>query len=139
MLGNSQNFGQCSFLPTHISYLYSVHSHSNLPLKVLACCVLQLLQIPKNAMVGQKNSSMLLTFFESQTAKKARMPLNPTTKSWSSWLESTICYAVLSDFIKEEVGHGRSTASNSLLSLEEMYFSRELVMKIHAQLELVIN
>lgn len=46
-------------------------------------------------------------------------------------------FLVLSDFIEAEVGQGRSTASNSLLSLEEMYSNQELVMKIHAQLKLV--
>ena len=45
-------------------------------------------------------------------------------------------FFVLSDFIKEEVRHGRNTASNSLLSLEEMYSGQELVTKIHAQLKL---
>ena len=44
-------------------------------------------------------------------------------------------FLVLSDFTKEEFRRGRSTASNSLLRLEEMYSSQELVTKI--QLELV--
>ena len=98
-------------------------------------CFRNLFYVPS----GRK--SRLLNFLESRTAKKARMPPNPTTKSWSAWFDSAIYYAefflVLSDFIKQEVERGRSTASNSLLSLEEMYTSKELVTKIHAQLKLV--
>lgn len=98
-------------------------------------CFRNLFYVPS----GRK--SRLLNFLESRTAKKARMPPNPTTKSWSAWFDSAIYYEefflVLSDFIKEEVARGRSTASNSLLSLEEMYSSQEHVTKIHAQLKFV--
>lgn len=90
--------------------------------------------------VPSGRKSRLVNFLESRTVKKVRMPPNPTTKSWSVWFESAIYYAeyflVFSNFIKE-VGHGRSTASNSLLSLETMYSNQELVTKIHAQLKLV--
>lgn len=98
-------------------------------------CFRNLFYVPS----GRK--SRLLNFLESRTAKKAGMPPNPTTKSWSAWFDSAIYYEefflVLSDFIKEEVARGRSTASNSLLSLEEMYSSQEHVTKIHAQLKFV--
>jgi len=76
-------------------------------------------------------SGRLLNFLESRTGKKAGMPPNPTTKSWSAWFNSAIYYKefflVLSDFIKQEVARGCSTTSNSLLSMEEMYFSQEHV------------
>ena len=90
--------------------------------------------------VPKGRKSKLLNFLESRTAKKARMPPNPTTKSWSAWFNSAIYSAkfslVPSDFIKE-VRRGCSIASHSLLRLEEMYSSQELKKKIHAQLELV--
>ena len=95
-------------------------------------CFWNLFYVPS----GRK--SRPLNFWESRTAKKARMQPNPTTKSWSVWFDSAIYYKefflVLSDFIKE-VACGRSTAINSLFSLEEMYSSQEHVTKVDAQLK----
>lgn len=76
-----------------------------------------------------------LTFWKAKLPKKQECQ-----NAWRVWFDFMIYYAeylfVLSDFIKE-VGHGFSTASNCLLSLETMYSNQELGKKIHAQLKSV--
>ena len=85
--------------------------------------------------VSSGRKSRLLNFLESRIAKKARMPPNPTTQRWSAWFDRAIYYEefflLLSDFIQEEVARGLRTASNSLLSLEEMYSSQEHLTGVH--------
>lgn len=91
--------------------------------------------------VPSGRKSRFLNFLRRQTGENAKMPPNPSTKSWSAWFDSAIYHAehyfLFGEFLSAELSRGRNVASNSLLRLEEMYEDSTFMKKLHAQLNLV--
>ena len=91
--------------------------------------------------VPSGRKSRFLNFLRRHISGNARMPPNPSTKSWSAWFDSALYHAeyyfLFGEFFNEELSRGRHLASNSLLRLEEMYEDNSFMKKLHAQLNVV--